>query len=119
MFTPVAPLSSTQAKWFPDPTPGEPYCIFVRVGAGDEYDRNGCRRRFGGERRCHAPHRDDDSHLTSNQIGRQGGNPIISTLRPAVVDGHVPAFDKAEFVQPFPESGHEMNPFGGRPAVEE
>src|SRR5262249_27435737 len=24
----------------------------------------------------------------------------------------------AEFVQPFLESGHEMNPFGGRPAIE-
>jgi hypothetical protein len=86
---------------------------FDWVGAGDKDDGNGRRRRFGRERRCYAPHRDDDGHLTSNQIGRQGGDPIILTLRPAVVDGHVPALDVAEFVQPYLESGHEMDPFGG------
>jgi hypothetical protein len=37
--------------------------------------------------------------LTANQIGSQRGQAIVLTLRPAVFDRNVPAFDKAGFGQ--------------------
>ena len=45
-------------------------------------------------------HHDNDGHLTTNWIGRHRWQPIISPLRPAVFDRHVPALDIADSCRP-------------------
>jgi hypothetical protein len=82
-----------------------------------EHDRNGrgCRlRRKGGVN----TDRGDYCCVTVSWIGRERKQPIVLIFSPAVFDGDVANLDVAEFVQPFLESGHDMNQLGGRPAVE-
>jgi hypothetical protein len=77
--------------------------VLNRVIAGPEDDRNGRGRGLGGESR-RAPRCDNDGHSTADQIGRQFLQPFCSrAVCEAVFDGHVPAFDKAGFAQPFAE----------------
>jgi hypothetical protein len=40
-----------------------------------------------------------------HQIGRQGGQSIVSVVRPTVFDRHVPAFDMAGLAQAMAERG--------------
>ena len=46
--------------------------------------------------------RGDHGGLTTNQIGRQGGQSIKLTLGPAIFDCDVLAFDVAEFFETVP-----------------
>jgi hypothetical protein len=39
--------------------------------------------------------RDDHGHLSIDQISDQGGQPVIMTLRPALLDHDIAPFDKA------------------------
>src|SRR5215475_7285012 len=66
------------------------------VTADPEDDRN----RRGRLLRCADPivgGRKHDGHLTANQIGCQRRHAIVLTLRKAVFDSHVLAFDIADF----------------------
>ena len=69
-----------------------------RIGAGREDDGNRQRDGFGrqrGRRACCGNH----INLTANHIGRQGLQPIVLALRPAILDCHVLALDEAGFLQ--------------------
>src|SRR5262249_16851522 len=89
-----------------------------RVTAG--YEHNGKPRccRFCSMRGRSAAKGRDHCHLAVNQISRQSGQPIIVTLRPAVFDQHVLAFDEADFLQPFPKRGDKARRVVRRPATE-
>ena len=78
-----------------------------RVPAIDEDNGNGRRRRLG--RQCRGigvghDHRD----LAANQIGRQHGQLLVSPLRPAAFDRHVPALDVTGFVQALVECSNPL-----------
>src|SRR5262249_33145070 len=47
--------------------------------------------------------RDDDRYLPANEIGGERRQAIVLTFRPAVFDGHVPAFDVTGFAQALTE----------------
>ena len=89
-----------------------------RIGRCGEDDRK--RRGLGlcRERR-RRPSRDNQGHLTSNQLRRQGTQSIASTLSPAVFDRHVLAFDEANFPQPLVKRSRYGGVYAGRLAVEE
>ena len=59
-----------------------------RVGAGHEDDRNRRGRRLCRDC-CRGAACGYHRNLTANQIGRQGGQSIVSALRPAIFDPHV------------------------------
>ena len=69
-----------------------------RVPAIDEDDGNGCRRRFGGKRRCIGVSNDYEDPA-ANQIIRQYRQSIILLLRPAVFDHQIAALDIAGLAQ--------------------
>ena len=56
-------------------------------------------RALGGQRARRAV-RDDDVDLEPNQLGCQAGQPLVSALRPPVLDDDVPALDVAEIAKP-------------------
>ena len=60
----------------------------------------------------------DDRHLAADQVGGERAEPIVLTVRPAVFDSDVFAFDIAGFFQAALESDHERNPLGGGRAAE-
>jgi hypothetical protein len=49
--------------------------------------------------------RSDYSHSATNEIGRQGRQPIVLIVREAVLDRHVLALDIARFLQAPPPRG--------------
>ena len=63
--------------------------------------------------------RHDHIDLAADEVGGQGGQPIIATLRPAVFDRHVLSLDIAGFAQSLAERGHIRCRRAGRPAAEE
>ena len=86
--------------------------------ADREDDRNRRGRRLGRQRRC-AAGRGNHGHLTANQIGRQCRQSIVLTLRPAIFDRHVAAFDIAGFAQALAECAPRSGAYSaGRPAIE-
>src|SRR5262249_53958570 len=72
----------------------------IAAGIEDDWNRIGCC--LCREHRS-SVHRDNDGHLTTNQFGRHRWQPIISALRPAVFDRHVPALDIARLLQALTE----------------
>jgi len=88
------------------------------VNADENDDRNRRSRRLGSECRRSAAGCHDHGHLTANEIGRQRRQPIIMTLRPAVFDRHVPAFNEAGFPQALVETLHEIRDGVERHTVE-
>src|SRR5262249_46759761 len=72
----------------------------VAAGIEDDWNRSGC---CPCREHRSSVHRDNDGHLTTNQFGRHRWQPIISALRPAVFDRHVPALDIARFLQALTE----------------
>jgi hypothetical protein len=52
-----------------------------------------------------------------NQIGRQGGQSIISALGPAIFDAHVLALDVASFGQALVKSRDQLAPRLQRPGI--
>ena len=93
----------------------EPNFDRVVGGEEDDWDRSG--RRFGWLRgRAICCHHGD---LTADQIGCQCRQSIIMTLRPAIFDGDVAAFDIAGFAQSLVERVQMARVLTGRFAVEE
>src|SRR5215831_18213132 len=89
-----------------------------RVDRYGEDDRKG--RGLGLCRECRRrPSRDNQGHLTSNQLRRQGTQSIASTLSPAVFDRHVLALDEANFLQSLLKRSRHGRVHAGRLAVEE
>ena len=86
------------------------------VGKDDRYRRrhplrgNGRSGRTGGK---------DHSHLATNQIGGERGQPIVLAVGPAVFNRDIFAFDIARLFQAALECAHERTPLGGGRAAEE
>ena len=73
---------------------------FDRIEPDDEYDRNprGCR--LCSQRRRRAGGYEDNVYLTSNEIGRQFRQLIVSVVGPPLIfDRHVATFDKARLLE--------------------
>src|SRR5215475_15359283 len=72
----------------------------VTASVEDNWNRSGCCpcREYRS-----SVHPDNDGYLTTNQFGRHRWQPIISALRPAVFNRHVPALDIARFLQTLTE----------------
>ena len=73
------------------------------IRADNEEDRNGRGRLLRRPRRHCAPGRDDQGDLTVHQVGCQVRKPRKLTVRPAVLDRDVPAFNIAAFAQALTE----------------
>src|SRR5215470_10102381 len=73
--------------------------VLDRVAAGLENNRycGGCR--LCCETRCGRGACSNDGDLATNEIGCQRRQSVILALRPAILDRHVAAVDKASFVQ--------------------
>ena len=63
----------------------------------DDRDRRGCG--LGSQCRCGTSARGNHEDLSTNQISRQLGQPMVLALRPTVHDYHVLAFDIASVLQ--------------------
>jgi YD repeat-containing protein len=72
--------------------------------------------RLGYGRRCGIGN--DHRYMTTDQIGRERRQSIVLALSPSVFDSHVLALDKAAFLQPLAECGHEERRWGKRRAPE-
>ena len=64
-----------------------------RVGGLHKDDRDRLGRSFGCKRTSRALQSNDHRYLTANQLGDQRRESIVLTLRPEVLERHVPAFD--------------------------
>src|SRR5262245_64556795 len=53
-------------------------------------------------------HRDDDIDLEPDELGGDLGEAFAASLRPAILDRDVAAFDPAEFVQPLHKGGDRL-----------
>jgi hypothetical protein len=82
----------------------------------DGGNRRGCRL---GRHHRRGISSGDHSDASANQIGRQLRQPVISTLRPAVFDCHVLAFDIAGLLQALAKSAHTVRESLGRLSIEE
>src|SRR5262245_54177437 len=88
-----------------------------RINAGDEDDRNGRGRSFGREHSKDVTGLGDYGDLLMDQIGRQRRQPMVLLLRPAILDGDIPTFDKAGFAQALAKGAHPTRvQVGGRTA---
>jgi len=90
-----------------------------RVFADQEYNGNSRGRRLGRKRRGRASGRDNDASLTADQIGRELRQAIDAILRPAINDGHVFTFGKAELFQALAECAETARHGIRRSAIEE
>jgi hypothetical protein len=79
----------------------------------DDWDRRCCS--FGREHSGRAAGRGNHGHLSLDQIGHQRRQAIVVALQSVVLDRHVLAFDIADFVEAFAESGHITRVGVGRP----
>src|SRR5262245_8508183 len=75
----------------------------VQSDVEDDWDRGG--RRLGRQSSGGTGRHSNNSHLTTNQLGRQRWKSIVSTLRPAIFNRYVPAFDITGFMQASMEGG--------------
>ena len=101
----------------PVQTGDEPECD--RISPGEEDDRNGGGRRLRREHPNHLTGRSDHGDLSPHQIARQGRQPIVLLLRPAIFDRDIAALDKAGFIQALAESAQPAGvPVGGCAAEE-
>src|SRR5262249_22204321 len=90
-----------------------------RVFADQEYDGNSRGRRLGRKRRGRASGRDNDANLTADQIVRELREAIDAILRPAINDGHVFTFGKADLFQALAECAETARHGIRRSAIEE
>ena len=95
----------------------EPKLDRIRSHHEDNRDRLG--RRLGGAHCGRVSERDNDTHLTTDQIGRQGWQAIGLTICPAVFDQHVATFDVAAFRQSLAERRDEGSRIARRRISEE
>lgn len=61
----------------------------------------------------------DDIRAAPDELGGQRGQSLVTPLRPAVLDSHVPAFDVARLTQVPVEPGDGAGEFGSGGGVEE
>ena len=73
--------------------------IADRVGADVENNRDGCRRRLGGEHGRGGVEPRDHLDLAAHQVGREYGQAIVMALPPAVLDREIGALDKAALLE--------------------
>src|SRR5262249_5756149 len=73
----------------------------IIADAKDDWNCPGCR--FGRERRGSAARYGDHADLMADQTGRKLRQPIISTFRRAVFDGHILSLDVTGFTKALPE----------------
>src|SRR5215470_1986787 len=59
-------------------------------------------------RRAPTSHRDDDIDLEPDELGGDLGEAFAASLRPAILDRDVAAFDPAEFAQPLHKGGDRL-----------
>jgi hypothetical protein len=59
------------------------------------------------------PARDKNGDVVANQVSRQCRQHVKSTVRPAVIDRHVPTFDVTDFTKASAKRGHILHPLGG------
>ena len=83
-----------------------------------EHDRDGRGRRLGGERGGVAAGRRDHHHRTFHECGREPRQPVVSALRPLIVDHDVLAFDEAEIAQATMKFSESRADFRARAAAE-
>src|SRR5262249_15591648 len=88
------------------------------IAADREHDGYRCRRRLGCQYRRITALRHNERHMAAHEFCRQRGKPIVVTLRPAVFDRDVLAFDVAGFLQTLAECGNEVRIRSRRSAVE-
>jgi hypothetical protein len=72
------------------------------IGNGRHDDRDRPGRVLGGLGRC-PTQRDDDVHLQTDQVGREGGETIMLALGPSELDGDVLTFHIAQLAQALAE----------------
>src|SRR5262249_56608805 len=89
------------------------------VVAGNEHDRDRRRRGLGCEAGDDAPGRDDDGHLTANQVGRQRRQLIVLTPRPAVFNRRILTFDVTAVLEALMECFDRIGGLAGRSAAQE
>jgi hypothetical protein len=85
-----------------------------RVLTDKKDDRYRCGRGFGCEYTCRAARRYDDGDPTTDQVGRQRGQPIHLIAAPAVFDGDIFAFDEPCLSQALPKCGQPVRVSFGR-----
>ena len=73
---------------------------FDRIGTDREHDGYARGRGLGGERGGGREARDDHRNPTADQIGRERRQAVELIVRPAVLDGGVPALDEAGRTEP-------------------
>jgi hypothetical protein len=79
----------------------------VVTGREDDGDRGG--RRLGGASRNSAPGSRNHRHTPGNQIGNKRRQAVDLTLRVAIFDRDVAAFDVADLAQAAPERLHQLH----------
>src|SRR5262249_39269597 len=87
------------------------------IAADREHDGYRCRRRFGRQYRRITALRHNERHMAAHEFCRQCGKPIVVTLRPAVLDRDVLAFDVAGFLQTLSECANKVRIRSGRSAM--
>jgi len=85
-----------------------------RIDAYVEDDRDGRSGRLRRERRGDGGG-ENDGHPARDEIGRERRQPIVFALRPAILDGNIPPFDKAGLAQASTEG--RAGPPGGRAKI--
>src|SRR5262249_27352718 len=76
------------------------------ISAHVKYDGNRRSCILRGGQRCDTAHGNNGGNLSLDQIRSKRGQPIKLTLRPAVFDRQVTAFDKASFIQASANCGY-------------
>jgi hypothetical protein len=89
------------------------------VSANHKYDRN-CRCcTFGRKCRRLAAYRNNDRHLTMDQVGGESREPIVLSVSPAILDRNVLALNVAGLLQTLKERADRSSNGGRRKAAEE
>jgi hypothetical protein len=89
------------------------------VARREDDDRNARGRRFCRQGSGRRRRGGDDAHFATDQIGRQAGQSVVSTLRPAVVDGDILTLHKAELTKALVKRTEKARNPRGRFAAEE
>src|SRR5262249_23200436 len=83
------------------------------VATDHEHDRKSRSRRLGCTDSGSAGSRNDYGHSLVRQVGRERREPIILTVRVAVLDRYVSAFGISHFAQPPAECSEKMCELSG------
>src|SRR5262249_35736239 len=89
-----------------------------RVVTAGEHDRNCRRRPFGCQRGSDTPRRSDDADLMPKQVVDEGGQSIVLTLGPAILNGNVLPLDVSALLQSLMECCECIGGLAGGPAAE-